>query len=135
MKKLLAALVVFTSLTGCLKTVENKTGRVLVPLQITGAQTPAETVPGSRINARVSVKGSNKCYEFVGFDVRSNVQNTYDIRAYGSYPADTSNLNCGTGLFQLDTAFSLPLYMEGKYVIRYYNDMTLLKADTVTVRN
>lgn len=110
--------------------------RLLVPMNFTSVSSIADAKMGDTVSTNISVTGPNGCYKLEGFDARANGigPNTFDILAVGSVPNPAKgDTTCPGSVYTKDTTFRFRLPSSGQYILRYYNNTTLFKADTIEV--
>lgn len=108
-----------------------KTDESLVDLTFTSTTTPKVVSAESDIVARVRCYGPNLCYRFVRFDVSETGTRQFDIRAKAEVPK--GNPVCAQALYQVDSTVRIHASASGQYILRFFQNNTLFKADTVQV--
>ena len=106
----------------------------LVDLRIVNTQTPPSVVKGNDITSTVTCEAPNLCYVFSRFDVTDAGNKQYDIHAKANYPNPLSGgIVCAQAIYRVDTILRIPATQPGTYVLRFYNEHSLFKRDTVVV--
>jgi hypothetical protein len=102
-----------------------------VNLTIISAQTPANVARGTDIAVTLRCSGSDLCYSFSRLEIKKIDDRTYEIRAKGNYPCGPAI--CAQAIYYADASVNIATTVSGQYVVKYYNDDVLFRADTVTV--
>ena len=100
-------------------------------LTITSTQPPATVAVGSDIVAKAKCYGPDLCYSFSHVEIKTASDRVYEIRTKGTIPCKAAI--CAQALYQAEPSFTIKTTLTGQYILRYYNNNTLFKADTVTV--
>jgi hypothetical protein len=128
MKTLYFLLVILFFINACDKPVEPDSQ--FTELTITQTTTPKTSTQGHGITSAIKVSGPDLCYRFAYFTV--NQQQLYvDVHAFGTYPIKAAA--CAQAIYYKDTTLSIPTNTSGQYILRFYNNNQLFKADTVQV--
>ncbi len=129
--------VILAGAASCLKTESLPPAeRLYVPITITGVAPIPDAEVGDTVSTNISVQAPNLCYKLEGFDVRSSSLgvNQFEVQAIASVPnpqrADTT---CPTGIYAKDSTFKFKVSTGGRYILRYYNNQQLFRADTFEV--
>lgn len=110
-----------------------ETGNNLVDLIFTSTNTPQTVSKGGDIISSVKCYGPDLCYRFAKFDIKETRARQFDIRAKATYPENNSVV-CAQALYKVDTTVSINATTSGLYVLRFFHNNTLFKADTVEVK-
>jgi hypothetical protein len=131
MKQLLAIFFIAV-LVGCTKeAVETTDDDNLVDLHFTATNTQPVQSENGNIVSRVQCSAPNLCYKLVRFNIKETAPRQYEIRAKGSYPE--GNPVCAQAIYQVDSTVSINAPARGQYILRFYRNQSLFKADTVQV--
>jgi hypothetical protein len=110
-----------------------ETNDKLVDLVFKSTNTPQEVSKGSNIVSNVKCYGPNLCYQFAEFEIKETSVREFAIRAKATFP-ERKDAVCAQALYQVDTTVSINAPTPGLYVLRFYHDNSLFKADTVQVK-
>jgi hypothetical protein len=128
--KRLIAFVIPLLLLSCTKEAEEGNHELRDLIITETSTTPTASLEGS-IVSRMKCYGPDLCYRFRQFEIKETSPRQYDIRAKATYPK--GNVFCPQALYEVDTTININPATTGQYVLRFYNNNTLFKADTVQV--
>jgi hypothetical protein len=128
MKTAYFLLVILFFINACDKPVESDSQ--FTELAIAQTTTSKTTTLAQGITSSIKVSGPDLCYRFAYFTVNQQ-QLFVDVHAFGTYPVKPTA--CAQAIYYKDTTLSIPTNTAGQYILRFYNNNQLFKADTVQV--
>jgi hypothetical protein len=133
MRQLFLSLVILTILGGCKKN-DDEPATVLVDLGIIAATTPTTTTQGQDIVSAVRCSAPDLCYKFAKFEINETANRQFEIKAKATYPnSKKGDIVCAQAIYYADTSLKINAAAKGQYVLKFYNNNVLFKADTVKV--
>jgi hypothetical protein len=128
MKTFLLATVTFL-LFACEKTPDRNLCNTF--LVIDSTSTPKNSTVAAGISSIVDCYGANLCYSYAGMQVVANGGNVFAINAKGTINCKAQV--CAQALYQVRDTIQISTTAPGTYYLKFYNDNSLFKTDTVTV--
>ena len=131
MKSIIIAAVFSALLASCKKETAETT--ISTNLIFTSVTTPPTALQGKDIVSTVRFYAPDLCYSFNGIQIKPNADKHFDISIKATIPNSASGIACAQVLTYFDTTINVATTTKGKYILRFYNNDILFKADTVQV--
>jgi hypothetical protein len=133
MRQIFLSFIILTIFAGCKKN-DNEPDTVLVDLGIISTNTPMAVTQGQDIVSKVKCSGSDLCYRFAKFEINEIVNKQFEIKAKATYPnSKKGDIVCLQAIYYADTSLKINAATKGQYILKFYNNNLLFKADTVQV--
>jgi hypothetical protein len=110
---------------------DNDPGQCDTYLVITATRTSASTTISAGINSIIESYGANLCYSFSNTEILEKPGSIFQIRSKGKVVC--GNPVCAQALFQVTDSVKIAVSVPGMYYLKFYNDNSLFKTDTVQV--
>jgi hypothetical protein len=100
-------------------------------LEIDSTSTPRSSTVGTGITSIINCYGPSLCYSYAGMDISGKGGNIFEIHAKGKIRCNVQI--CALALYQVRDTITISTPAAGSYFLKFYNNTTLLKTDTITV--
>lgn len=131
MKKIFATIAFIALGLACNKP-HHTESTVIVDLSIIAAQTALSGTPGQDIISIVKCAGTDLCYKFSHFEIHEGPARVFSITARATYPSG-GDIACPQAIYYKDTSVIIHPITTGQYILKFYNDDQLFKADTIEI--
>jgi|CXWL01.1.fsa_nt_gi hypothetical protein len=115
----------------CNKDEDNNPRQCDTYLVIAATRTPARTTIAAGINSGIESFGANLCYSFSHTEVLEKPGKIFEIRSKGKVTCGKPI--CAQALYQANDSVRITIAASGTYLLKFYNDNTHFKTDTVLV--
>lgn len=115
----------------CNKDDDNNPGQCDTNLVITVTRTPARTTIAEGINSGIESYGANLCYSFSHTEILEKPGKIFQIRSKGKVTCGKPI--CAQALYQANDSVKIAISVSGTYFLKFYNENTHFKTDTVQV--
>jgi hypothetical protein len=132
MRYLFFLMLLVTVVSGCKKNTGLDT--VVVDLTIISTNTPPAATQGHNILSNIKCSGTDLCYKFLRFDIKETGTRQFEIKVKATYPnSKKGDIVCAQAIYYVDTSITINAATKGQYILNFYNNNTLFKADTIQV--
>ena len=98
---------------------------------IDSTNTPRTSTVANGITTIIRCYGSNLCYTYTDMDITIRPGNVFEIHAKGKIPCGA--VVCAQALREARDTGRISTASAGTYYLKFYNNTSLLKTDTITV--
>lgn len=110
---------------------DNNSGQCDTYLMITATRTPVRATIAEGINLGIESYGANLCYSFSHTEILEKLGKIFQIRSKGKVTCGKPI--CAQALYQANDSVRIAISVSGTYLLKFYNDNTHFKTDTVQV--
>lgn len=100
-------------------------------LVIDSTSTPRTSTVAVGISSIIECYGANLCYSYAGIDVAAKSGNVFEISAKGTIPCEAQV--CAQALYRVQDTIQISISATGTYYLKFYNNASLVRTDTITV--
>jgi hypothetical protein len=133
MKQISLLLIILILFLSCGKT-PVEPDSISVDLTIIATNSPTTQIQGQDIISNAKCSGSDLCYRFSKFEISETAIREFAIKAKATHPnCSKGDCVCLQAIYYADTSVNIKTATKGQYILRFYNNNLLFKADTVQV--
>jgi hypothetical protein len=100
-------------------------------LVIDSTSTPRSSTVAVGITSFIHCYGSDLCYSYSGMDISGKGGNVFEIHAKGKIRCNAQV--CALALYEVRDTIQINTSAAGTYYLKFYNNTSLVKTDTVVV--